>query len=194
MTNNRFTFQEKYAKGGDRVLNVGCNDCKYPLNIPVTNLDMDRWNVPNFIQADAVHLPFKDNAFDVIILGDCIEHIYKWRDAIAEAVRVTSKYVVITVPRDDRTVHIPRPYSSDTEAQMKGYNSEEDLMVNEHPNLCKGIVPNDTLRHGDHVVVIEMGELEDCISKLSVEIVEFLVVDYHFVDEGYFICVRKQVN
>lgn len=48
----------------------------------------------DFDVANACKLPYRDNFFDVVMSGAAIMHIYDWRKAIAEAVRVAKRYVL----------------------------------------------------------------------------------------------------
>lgn len=56
-------------------------------------------------QADAVHLPFSNETFDLIIAMEVLEHLTfpAFRQALAEMVRVARRYILVTVPyREDR--------------------------------------------------------------------------------------------
>lgn len=60
--------------------------------------------VKNFIQCDVRALPFADHSFRTSVLGETIEHCttdYAY-DALKEICRVTSDYIIITYPYDDR--------------------------------------------------------------------------------------------
>ncbi len=48
----------------------------------------------DFHIADARVLPFQDDEFDILVSGCCILHIANYQDAIEEAARVASKFVV----------------------------------------------------------------------------------------------------
>lgn len=53
---------------------------------------------PNFIRADAVHLPFRDNSFELANIAHVLEHTLNPSNVIKEMRRVSSKYVTIEVP------------------------------------------------------------------------------------------------
>ena len=55
--------------------------------------------IPNYIQADAENLPFKDKEFDVAVLSEILEHIANPVAAICEARRV-ARFVIICVPNE----------------------------------------------------------------------------------------------
>jgi 2-polyprenyl-6-hydroxyphenyl methylase / 3-demethylubiquinone-9 3-methyltransferase len=48
----------------------------------------DKTKTANYIEADALHLPFPDNSFDVVTCMDFLEHVKAPRSYIAEAGRV----------------------------------------------------------------------------------------------------------
>ena len=96
----RIKYQKLFAKG-DRIINIGCgeNPCDFGLN--TVHVDLDVYNHPNFVQADAHDLPFPDNSFDVAVLGDVLEHSPNPALMLSEAGRV-SKRVVATVYEETR--------------------------------------------------------------------------------------------
>lgn len=63
--------------------------------------------VKNFLRCDVRKMPFKDGEFKTSILGETIEHCtveYAY-ELMQEVVRVTSDYIIITYPYDDRPKH-----------------------------------------------------------------------------------------
>ena len=67
---------------------------------------LDVKNIPNFVRADASHLPFKDGAFRRVYSGHTIEHVEDPEAMIAELLRVSSCEVEITCP------HAESPWGS----------------------------------------------------------------------------------
>lgn len=94
---NRIEFQKKWFSGN--VLNIGCGDDPAEFGASATHLDIDLWNLPNFVQGDCHSLPFADGSFDTAILGDILEHCTIPELAVQEACRVARR-VVITVPEE----------------------------------------------------------------------------------------------
>lgn len=65
----------------------------------ITGIDVDKEEIRkaqsrtnglpiHFLQADATHLPFKDETFDVVTCFDVLHHIKTWKNALKEIKRV----------------------------------------------------------------------------------------------------------
>lgn len=94
------------------ILDVGCGACpKGDVNIDVFKCGynvqtgnqqqgeyMDARQIPNFVLADAEHLPFKDEVFDVAYSSHVIEHVANPYRMFREMVRVSKRKVVIRCP------------------------------------------------------------------------------------------------
>lgn len=89
----------------DSVLDVGAGDGLITSMLGAKGID----NEPSAVECakekgvdvelgDAYNLPFKDNSFDAVFLGDVIEHVDNPEKVIAEAYRVARKKVLITTP------------------------------------------------------------------------------------------------
>lgn len=60
--------------------------------------DLQVRNIPNFVKADATHLPFRSNVFDEVYSHHAIEHVPKPFIMLKEMVRVSSDKIFITCP------------------------------------------------------------------------------------------------
>lgn len=60
------------------------------------------WQIPAY-PADLMSLPFPDNQFDFVVCSETLEHVDDWRRATQELLRVASRAVIITVPREPQT-------------------------------------------------------------------------------------------
>jgi|SRR5581483_3130369 len=54
----------------------------------------------NFKQGSAYDLPYKDNAFDLVVCTEVLEHLDQPKKALSEVLRVSKKYVLISVPNE----------------------------------------------------------------------------------------------
>jgi hypothetical protein len=120
------------------VLNVGCQDDPAYINkhAPgrVVNLDLDRWAQPMSVQADAHHLPFADQSFELVLMGDIVEHLVNPTQALIEAARVTQRWLAITVFEEWRLPghgqHIDfANHHSDLESQRLGFAGKDDFQA-----------------------------------------------------------------
>jgi len=66
----------------------------------------------NFHLADAHNLPFPNNSFDVAVLGEVLEHVQDPAQVLREAVRVSRKKLVITVPLEYEWALDAKPFTT----------------------------------------------------------------------------------
>jgi ubiquinone/menaquinone biosynthesis C-methylase UbiE len=85
-------------------LDIGCGSGAVPsyfakpYTATITGIDIDREEIKKaqsrtrkpiyFLQADATHLPFKDETVDIITCLDVLHHIKTWKNALKEIKRV----------------------------------------------------------------------------------------------------------
>jgi len=95
-----------------RILDVGCgvgtyvrrlrefSDCVWGTDVDPEKAAFAAARLPNIVQSEAEHLPFQDEAFDVVLLNEVIEHVRDDRETIREAVRCLRPggHVVIFAP------------------------------------------------------------------------------------------------
>lgn len=57
---------------------------------------------PNLIfkEGSAYDLPYKDNSFDLVVCTEVLEHLDEPRKALKELIRVSGKYVAVSVPNE----------------------------------------------------------------------------------------------
>lgn len=99
--------------------------------IKSTIFDMEESDEKDYIQGDALHMPFADSSFDVVVSCDVLEHIpEKFRDKfITEMVRVTKEYVVIGAPFSQGGVGKSEVTANDFYRDISG---EEHRWLEEH--------------------------------------------------------------
>jgi|WetSurMetagenome_2_1015567.scaffolds.fasta_scaffold304546_2 SAM-dependent methyltransferase len=88
-------------------LDVGCGymptgdvNCDlYPKdNWHRSGVPMDTKNILNFVQCDALHLPFKNGLFDDVFCGSLIEHVKNPVGLLKELIRVSKRRVFVQCP------------------------------------------------------------------------------------------------
>jgi SAM-dependent methyltransferase len=109
--------REKAELLGNHILNVACKEDPARLgkdlgaiNCDVNDFDpqenLSLYEVPNFQVGDACDLPFGDKSFDVVVLGEFLEHCpYNAANlALYEAKRVLTSggRIILTIPLDGR--------------------------------------------------------------------------------------------
>jgi 2-polyprenyl-3-methyl-5-hydroxy-6-metoxy-1,4-benzoquinol methylase len=104
------------AKKVDSILDVGCGE-GFTLNrlrekgigkklegieYSKTAIELGHKMYPDtkIKQGNIYRLPYKDNAFDLVLCTEVLEHLDKPEDGLKELVRVSKKYLVISVPNE----------------------------------------------------------------------------------------------
>jgi len=59
---------------------------------------IDPRKIPNFVRCDAMHLPFKDNAFKIVNTSELLEHVINPPLFLSEMKRISKKIVTLDVP------------------------------------------------------------------------------------------------
>lgn len=70
------------------------SDFAHSMNLPYGGAEYGK--LDNAITLNIVRLPFADNTFDVVMSSEVLEHLVRPIDAIAELLRVTRKYLIMT--------------------------------------------------------------------------------------------------
>lgn len=85
------------------------------LDLSVPNILRGRIKYPylKFIHGFAEEIPFKESFFDIVLLGDAIEHFRDPKTTLAECLRVTKKGLVICIPiKEEFTEEHINPFSA----------------------------------------------------------------------------------
>jgi len=116
----RFSMMAKhYNEEKGRYLDIGCFNSPMPLHIKKENRTQEVFAVDhcgrlidelkerhpevNYLYADVYKLPFEDEFFNYIVMGEIIEHLEEPVVAIREAMRVLKKggWLAISTPNDE---------------------------------------------------------------------------------------------
>jgi|GEM_PF-3709923 len=138
-------------KDGSRIL--------YPMPTAIESItlfDCDAWKgMFPLVRGDAHKLPFRDQSFDTVVLGDILEHVADDYRVLAEAVRV-GKRVIGTTPDEygwDPSLNPFKPI----EEWVKEYGSHEAMEHEQTKGLrtdystCVDAVRDGSLPHLHHV-------------------------------------------
>ncbi|MFA6888191.1 MAG: class I SAM-dependent methyltransferase [Candidatus Woesearchaeota archaeon] len=108
------------------VLDVGCGDgylsyylqkkkpslMYYGIDKSIIRLKRISQKVP-FVKkalADITCIPLKSNSIDLVICSEVLEHISNYHKALTELLRVTKKYLIITIPNNQELTQIICPH------------------------------------------------------------------------------------
>lgn len=126
---SRFKFiWDNIEKNKETIVDIGSNkghifggwDRKF-----ITSVDMDDYDLENFIRADATDLPLEDKKFDVALLAEILEHIPEPVKALSEARRV-AKRVMVTVPYEHEWGSDIKPFNTlDKEIKRRGMSAKD---------------------------------------------------------------------
>lgn len=146
----RLSWLHKQVDKSEKALDIGGNDGHTFPNWPkVTVVDIDLYDIPNFVRADAQELPFEDESYDVAVLAEILEHVPDPIKAIREARRV-AKRLVITVPYEHEWAEELLPFHGiDDHARVEGGTREEIARLG-NPK-CKEFYTADDYQHLYHV-------------------------------------------
>jgi len=169
----------KLARGA--VLNVGSCDDPVGFRHLAVHCDLDDWSeyytrlsteihqfVP-FIQCDAHRLSYKFgyDLFDLVIMGDIIEHLPDPMGAILHAANVSSRLLCMTIWEEWR---VPSPERGmemlHEEAIAGGFETYTELYKDMHKGRGVDVYDNDTLPHHGHLHSFTDGNIAWFISEL----------------------------
>jgi ubiquinone/menaquinone biosynthesis C-methylase UbiE len=98
---------EKLDPNSGTILDIGCGNGYWLSRIDQKKYEVSGCDLKNnlryvdcaFHEGHLEHLPFEDNAFDIVTCHHTIEHVINPEKAISEIKRVAKKQVVIVVPK-----------------------------------------------------------------------------------------------
>lgn len=167
---NRLNWIRSNINKDAKIVDIGCNKGHLFDNWDrnkITSVDIDKYELPNFIQADATKpLPFKDKEFDIAVMGEIIEHTDNPVDVIREAMRICKK-LIITVPWEARWTSDLMPFAS-VEDRMKVDNVSNRLELAKVGNPAKEFHTEDNLDHLWHKQFPTPDIVKDWLNKADI--------------------------
>jgi hypothetical protein len=163
-----FFFRAPDREGEPNVLNVGSCDDPILFGEKARHVDLDDWSYCHkyFTQANAEKLPFEDQTYHTVILGDILEHVVDWRKAVDEAARVTANTLCLTIFEEWR---LPGPGQfiaeaaklGDIESQMQGARDRMDWQSMFYPRM--GLVDDNEIPHLVHINAFTDADIAEMI-------------------------------
>jgi SAM-dependent methyltransferase len=153
------------------VLNIGSANDPLEFGSYAMHFDIDDWTAEHkwFTQGDAHKLPFPDRSYQLVVLGDIMEHVVDPMKVTDEALRVTAVggYMVATIFEEWRLSgpgqHIEEgTLSARKHSQLLGYADEEDYQAK--VNATRIGFSNDELPHLFHINQFVDSDIEGMIS------------------------------
>lgn len=135
----------------DKIVDIGSNKghtfwgWAHPEN--VTSVDIDQYDIPNFVRASADNLPFEDNSFDVAVLAEVVEHVPNPIKVLKEAMRV-AKRVIITIPNEYEWNKDNKPFFKVEDFEKDSGKKRQELA--EEGNPATEFFEEDNLEHLYH--------------------------------------------
>ena len=163
----RYDFVRTYINGR-RILNIGVGDDPMRLGDRAVHMDIDPWRYPYFVQADAHHLPFKDDSFDCLIVSDVIEHLVDPMKALQEAKRVGYR-LVITIFEEWRLGGAGQHIDKAQEV----FPLPHDMYDFIKQGRLLGIVPEEKISHNPHINQFSDQDIAQMVKALDMNVIEF---------------------
>lgn len=116
---DRGTIMKSLAHG--KIIDIGCNLGEMfgdkATNVDIHSLEDKRKEsgnpnlvIPNFVQADANHLPFENQEYDTAIMGEILEHMDDPVATLNEAQRI-AKMIIFSVPNEYQWAEDKKPFT-----------------------------------------------------------------------------------
>lgn len=122
-----------------KIVDIGC-EINFIFGERATNVDIrsleelreasknPNLDIPNFVQADAQHLPFEDKEYDFAVLGEILEHVDDPKQVLMEAQRV-ARCLVFSVPNEYEWHPSLKPFQNPVHKQLFTEPSLKKLLV-----------------------------------------------------------------
>ncbi len=85
-----------------RLLSKGVGEVLEGIDVQAEAVNLGKKSHPelNLREGSVYALPYEDGSFDVVLCTEVLEHLARPEDALKELHRVSSKYVIVTVPNE----------------------------------------------------------------------------------------------
>ena len=154
------------------ILNIGCADDPAYFGDNAFHYDLDDWSKTHdwFQQGNAEDLPFADQSFELVIMGDIHEHMKNPLKGSLEAARVGSKYVIwsifeeLRLPSPGQHIKIGQELS-DESSRRDGWADRFDAQEQISPDRV-GYPDDEDTPHLSHINSFVDSDIDDLIEKV----------------------------
>ena len=70
------------------------------IELPALAYAKEQLGRTELLQGDVTRLPYPDNHFDLVLCNEVLEHLEHPEAALKEVIRVSSKHIILSVPRE----------------------------------------------------------------------------------------------
>lgn len=167
------------CKKDEKILNVGSGNgwIFKDSGLTVIHVDIDRYDIPYFIQMDAHDLKFPDKSFDVVALTEILEHVQDPVKVLKEAKRVAKKRIIITVPNEAEWISLYLPYQTVEESLVREGLTRRQLAMRNNPDVTE-LYEKDNLDHLWHQRHYDKAMLEDHLKQAGITDYKLEVLSY----------------
>lgn len=182
----RFKWIKDRCDLKDKIVDIGGNDghtFEGWNRDNVTTVDIDEYEVPNFVRANACDVPLPDKSFDVVCLNEILEHIPDPVKALKEGKRLGRKKIIITVPNEWEWPKRYDPMMTIEEKEKKEGKSREVLAL-EGNTKVKDMYKMDNLEHLWHIRYYTKELLEEHLKEAGLN--NFLITKLTLGDWAFY--------
>lgn len=159
----RFKWVQSLCDADSKIADIGGND-GHTFDgwnrSNITTIDIDEYEIENFVRADATSIPIPDKSFDIACLNEILEHLPDPIAALKEASRLAKNKIIITVPNEYEWPKHLDPMMTIEDKERKEGKPREVLASEANPK-AKDIYKVDHLEHLWHIRYYTISMLED---------------------------------
>ena len=182
----RMAFQMRYFTLAPKtdppsVLNVGCSTDPLGFGEGAMHFDIDDWSKHHkyFTQGDVHQLPFPDQAYHTVLLGDVLEHVTDPQKAVVECARVAQVRFIMTVFEEWRLPGLGQHIEAGQELARKtvaaeGFESNMKKHESQFPTVV--LANDDETPLLCHINQFSDADIDACVAR--VQAVGFKIVEY----------------
>jgi len=173
-SNNKARLDWLFTNSVEPILDVGSSEgytfIPHATGLNVTHLDIDVYNIENFVRGDALHLPFRDGSFNTVCLGEVVEHVSDPGRLLNECLRVARMRIIGTVPNEYKWPRHLSPLTSREERMVADGFRDVDEMAYHYVGVnpyCREVTSEKKIAHLWHVRWFRREDVEKLVGGLG---------------------------